>query len=473
MTESSPPAAAPRKNWFRFRLRTLLIAVPLAALLLGWVIRVWYPGYLERRAVAAIEQLGGTVVRNDNQEVVSVELTGKEIDDEKLEQLVPHLAALKKLKTIVLVSNEITDDGLQHLSRVPQLETAYLAGTHVTPDGIAALQKRLPTLTIDMMPPHVKAMKLAARSIFPHAMLALAISPEGFLVGGSGDGRVHTWNPRTKEVVDIFQAHDEWTFAVGFHPNGRILATAGGDNLIKLWDWRSRREVARFVGHDDDVHAIRFTPDGRTLVSAGDDWTVRVWDVATASTRFVLDGHSGTIPGLALSPSGHTAASASRDGTIRLWDIARGQCIGVLEGHGKDVMAVDFHPRRNELASASYDRSVIVWDLTANKPRQTYKDHGDWVFSVAWAPDGSQLVSGAGDGVRLWDANGGKLRWHKTHQRNVSHAVWLNNENIATASADSSVVLQNKASGTRLATLWPRFTSSNETEGDLAAILGE
>jgi len=462
MSESSTAAAtnpAPRPlRWLRFRLRTLLIIAPLVAIAAAIGFRYWYADYLEKRAVAEVEKLGGTVVRDEQQRVIGVELPGRAINDAKLRELLPHLKNLAQLRTLVLVSNQVTDEGLQLLAELPNLQVAYLADTKITKNGIAKLQLLRPKLSIDVSTPNPTARRLARRDIYEHAILSLAMSPRGEIVGGAGDGRVRVWQPATREMLHSLAAHGDWTFSIAFHPNGKWLATGGGDNLVKLWDWETWTEIGRFTGHTDDVHAIGFTPDGNTLVSTGDDRTVRIWDVATRRERHRLAGHERTIPGLAISPDGRLAASASRDRTVRLWDIASGEAVAVLEGHTADVMSVAFHPHGRELASASYDGTLILWSIADRQPRAKLAGHGDWAFGVRYSPDGQTLVSTAGDGVRAWDSQTGRLLWHSAAQRNVSTALWLSDTEFATSSADSSIAIWNTASPSELARLWPRFT---------------
>jgi WD40 repeat protein len=446
-------ALPPRKRWLSFRLRTLLIVAPLIAIVASFAFRAWYADYLETRAASEIKRLGGEVVRNDAHQIVEVKLAGKAIDDDQLAELVPFLIGLPKLKSIQLMSNDISNEGLLYLERLSQVETVYLAETKVTLDGVAELNKRLPSLTIDLQEPHIKAMALAARVIYPHATVAVTSARHGEIIAGSGTGQVLAWNSSAQPRVR-FQAHDDWTFSVVFHPHRNWLATGGGDGLIKLWDWSTRHEIARFEGHEDDVHAVRFTPDGRTIVSTGDDMTVRMWDLSTRRARHVLTGHSDTIPGLAISPDGTLAASASRDRTIRLWDIATGALLGVLEGHTDDVISVDFDPSGKQLASASYDNTVMIWDISTRRRMGLLPGHRDWAFAVAWSADGRHLASGSGDGMRLWQASSGQLLWHTAHQRNVSSVHWLKGGQLVSSSADGSVVVQT-SDGKPLRAMWP------------------
>jgi hypothetical protein len=461
---TSAPAAAPtrKRTWQTFSLRTLLIVAPLLAVVLGVGFRWWYPRYLERRAVEEITRLGGTITADALASKTIVELPGKGITDEELGRLVPHLRNLARLTDLMLVSNKVSDEGLLLLADIPQLKHVYVADTLVTDAGIARLQQLRPNLLVDRRNPHIKAMTLAARPIFNHAILRLALAPDkSQIIAGAGDGKLRIFDLATQQMVRSENAHDEWAFAVAFHPSGKWLATGGGDNLVKLWSWPELVEVGRFVGHEDDVHALGFTPDGRRLVSTGDDLTVRIWDVASRKLLHRLEGHDDTIPGLAISPDGALAATASRDKTVRLWSIATGQCVRVLAGHTDDVMAVAFHPGGHELASASYDRSVRVWTLDREgavlAPR-VLASGADWLFSVAYSPGGDELLTAAGDGVRLWDHDTGRLLWRSSQQKNVSDALWLSAGEAATSSADASISLWQATSGEHLATLWTRFT---------------
>jgi WD40 repeat protein len=463
-SDSTPaPRLAPvaRRSWWSFRLRTLLILAPLAAVVLGFGFRWWYPRYLERRAIEEVERLGGTVTSDPSEGKTWVELPGKGITDAELERLVPHLRNLSQLSDLVLVSNQVSDKGLLLLADIPQLRYVYVADTLVTDAGAAQLARLRPNLTIDRTSPHAKAMRLAARPIYNHAILRLALAPgESQILAGCGDGRLRVFDLASSRMIHSHPAHDEWTFAVAFHPSGKCLATGGGDNLVKLWSWPDLVEIGRFTGHADDVHAIGFTPDGKRLVTAGDDLTVRIWDVASRCELHRLEGHEHTIPALAISPDGSLVATASRDSTVHLWSLESGECVAVLRGHTDDVMAVAFHPSGHELASVSNDKSVRIWNLDRiPEPSLSHVLRGasDWLFSVAYSPTGEELITTAGDGIRCYDRETGQLLWRSGDQKNVSHAIWLSPTEVATSSADASIALWQAFSGEHVATLWTQF----------------
>jgi dipeptidyl aminopeptidase/acylaminoacyl peptidase len=467
-----PPAARPRRNWFRYSLRTLLLGAPLVAILISVVGVRWYQSYVESQAVRAIQKLGGTIQRNAEGRIVLVEVPGAELDAQALKELVPHLANLPTLETLILHGPFLTGEGLGPLSQLTQIKRLHLINMQTTPEAIAALKKGRPGMEIDQSATSPTASALAARNIFDHALLRVAFAPsQHVLVTGRADGRLEFWEIDSGQIVWSTKAHDEWLFGLALSPGGKLLATAGGDNVIRLWDLARRKCVGELAGHGDDVHAVAFTPDGARLVTSSDDWTLRIWDVASKTTLHVLAGHEGTIPGLAISPDGRTIASASRDDTIRLWDCESGKPLAVLRGHTHDVMSVAFSPDGAKLASASYDKTVRIWDVATGAAIATLRGPQEWAFAVRFSPDGRRIAAGSGDGIRVWDVTGGNLLFAARDVRLISSLAFdSSGDRLAATSAEGTIHLWNARSWTPLATYGQGYREPEERS--LAAAAG-
>jgi hypothetical protein len=198
-------SAKPPVRWFQFRLRSLLIALTLLAVVPGGYV-VHQRGVAQRQtaAVAKLKELGAEVYARPNWlhsflvpgapgDVVGLGLrqpywlTREELapladltdlvwldlqhtnatDDalvplsrlKNLERLrldetaitdagLVHLAGLPNLHTLNLSETQITDAGLAHLEHVESLGELYLQKTQVTPAGTAQLQQALPMLDI-------------------------------------------------------------------------------------------------------------------------------------------------------------------------------------------------------------------------------------------------------------------------------------------------------------------------------------
>jgi len=152
----------PRRRWYQFSLRTLLVVVLVGAVFAGWVrwrMR-WAQDNRERRAatIGWIEDKGGRhdairrVLRSRSwlerlfddpgrasaaTSVWMVNLDRTQVIDSDLEQL----KALTNLEELRLSDTQITDAGLAHLKGIPKLKILSLNGTPVTDAGLEHLRE--------------------------------------------------------------------------------------------------------------------------------------------------------------------------------------------------------------------------------------------------------------------------------------------------------------------------------------------
>ncbi len=87
--------------------------------------------------LADLVEYGVRCQLNAQHQVVSVALSGPEINDDHLERLDPK--RLDVLTTLDLRDASITDDGLQHVIRIEGLQQLNLTGTTITDDGIETI----------------------------------------------------------------------------------------------------------------------------------------------------------------------------------------------------------------------------------------------------------------------------------------------------------------------------------------------
>lgn len=200
--------APPKRRWFQFRLRTLLIAILLLSLPLSWFAVALQRARRQRQAVEAIRELGGFVDQRERTsvprwiresfpedfftEVVEVRLLANKhrnamlkvlkavSTDHEIEKLPPHvadpgvehlkeltslrkltlrnttatgtdlehLAGLTNLQELDLRDTEITDAGLEHLKGLTRLHFLKLNDAQVSLQGCQKLHESLPDCTI-------------------------------------------------------------------------------------------------------------------------------------------------------------------------------------------------------------------------------------------------------------------------------------------------------------------------------------
>ena len=170
------PKSKPRRRWFQFSLRTLLIVVTLAGCGFGWLGKNVWEARRQQADVAAIEKSGGHVIYDyqiDSQgkhapnavppgpawlhallgddcfrRVREVHILTGHASDADL----GHLAGLKTLERLSVCGPKVTDAGLEHLRGLTQLKECDVTYTSVTDAGAAKLRRALPNCEIRYPP---------------------------------------------------------------------------------------------------------------------------------------------------------------------------------------------------------------------------------------------------------------------------------------------------------------------------------
>ena len=151
MTGSRPPK--PKRRWYQFSLRSLLVFVLAAGLGLGLLGRRIRQVQEQRKPVIELQKLGATVEYQETEGGLSNALLRNLVGDEALPVVeiyflrtevtdagLVHLKGMRSLEVVDLRCTQVSDAGLVHLKGLTSLEVLYVNNTKITDAGLEHLK---------------------------------------------------------------------------------------------------------------------------------------------------------------------------------------------------------------------------------------------------------------------------------------------------------------------------------------------
>ena len=139
----------------------------------------------------------------------------------------------------------------------------------------------------------------------PAVVAAVAVLPDGRVVGGGDEGRVLIWDLSQpgSSPVELGRHHDG-VKAVAVSPDGRVVS-GGDDGRLVVWDPSRPGSDPVELGRHESLAAVAVLPDG-WVVSGGSDRRVLLW-ITTAQGPIAQLGC--WVVGLAAVQTSHGGAS--------------------------------------------------------------------------------------------------------------------------------------------------------------------
>jgi|GEM_PF-3937202 len=212
-----------------------------------------------------------------------------------------------------------------------------------------------------------------------------------------------------REIVAVYGSgrmrHWLGVRAVGFSPDGKILATPGLDGVVGIWDAASGEPIARLQSYPTIYEAVGFTADGKSLVAAAGGGWFHIWDVADWRFRRAVEPKGVKVAPrwdsawTALHPRADLLLAAGQDNAVLLCDPQTGQLRYELKGHAARVKCVNFSGDGWTAASGDDAGIVLLWDVATGTLRKSFESGHGPIWSVALTHDGRHIAVGHADGT--------------------------------------------------------------------------
>lgn len=109
-------------------------------------------------------------------------------------------------------------------------------------------------------------------------------------------------------------------------PAGKMVAVAGDTENILIIDGDNGERIAQLHGHEHYSFATGWHPNGRMFATGSQDRMCRIWDVRKLSQSFsVLSAHVGAVRSLRFSSCGHFLVMSEPRDFVHIFDVNRGE----------------------------------------------------------------------------------------------------------------------------------------------------
>ncbi|MDB9313020.1 WD40 repeat domain-containing protein [Spirulina sp. CS-785/01] len=110
---------------------------------------------------------------------------------------------------------------------------------------------------------------------------SLAFTPDGeYLLSGGEDRILKIWDPETQQRLTLLRGHTGRIMDISPHPSGQFFASSSRDG-VRLWSLETGELLNYFEAHDDWVQTLTFSPDGNHLATGSFDTQIKLWQGLT------------------------------------------------------------------------------------------------------------------------------------------------------------------------------------------------
>ncbi len=243
----------------------------------------------------------------------------------------------------------------------------------------------------------------------------------------------HLTSGQKPEVV-ITTGHSNFINAIGYNPDGSLIATGSLDKTIKIWDVSRNMEIRTLGGNDGRISMVQFHPTKNLLLSKADDNQIKIWNLENGEEIFKQTVYSydrdatfceggdyvgymgddynyhlydytaqkeissfpmGLVMKAGVTPGGGKVIVFDVKRTLHIFDSKTGSELASFPSVKEKVPMTNLvvSPDSKYLAIGFNDNIIRVYDLQSNSEYAVIKSHSNVLIDLVFTSDSKTLIS--------------------------------------------------------------------------------
>lgn len=247
----------------------------------------------------------------------------------------------------------------------------------------------------------------------------------------AGDGWLILWDVKAGRVLwqtktNSIQKGDEYytLSCFAFSPDQALIVSGSGNGTVQLWDATTGKLLWRSDAHNNQVTAVGFSPDGKVIASASSsDAVVNLLRIEDGQIIKKLQGNPCTVIALRFDENNKFIWTGSLGGIVSQWDMGTGkQVMGANRDCGLQrayEWEAAYTSDLKSFAVRSGEKEVTLNFTRINEVRKKFEADGYRIYSRLSA-DGQKLVISGYEGFTFYDLTTGAMRKIESFSRTGS-----------------------------------------------------
>ena len=280
------------------------------------------------------------------------------------------------------------------------------------------------------------------------AEIAVAASPDGSMVVGTGDGGMTLWptplNP--DEPQDIrFEDEPEPIMGAAFSPDGSQIAYVHRNGSVGLWDVASGQRVASLPS-TGPIFDLAFLPNGQQLV-VGESGRISLWDIPSHQIVLQQTTSPAIVQQFSIKDTGSNQLISYFNFGAFIWSLSDNVIVHPDDNYSQIV----FLPEERGRVAATVVNNIEIQN-SENQVILTIETNIDGITDIAVDPVHQWVAAGGQGGeVIIWDMQTGSLLNSWILPDGVSQLVFNAARGfLAAGSADGKITLWHVETDTQL-----------------------